>query len=124
MTVDSKVAGLIPDNRKKNKSQMQKTDLPKPSNLLADRVMFLQRTVGNKVVEQMIRAEFLRAQQSYVQMLFPNTHYGRGAVIRHIILGYYPDDYRKNSEQLARDEEMERESKEWMGIRRPFHRQA
>ncbi|MGB3459402.1 MAG: DUF4157 domain-containing protein [Halobacteriota archaeon] len=44
------------------------------------------------------------------QRRYPNTRYGRGAVIRHVILGHYPDDFKINSEQRARDDAMERGS--------------
>lgn len=53
------------------------------------------------------------------QRLFPNTLYGRGAVVRHLMLGNYPDDYRRNNEQIAaRDIPMEIGSLNWI---RTFH---
>ena len=50
--------------------------------------------------------------------LYRNTYYGRGAAIWHALLGYYPDDFGVNSEQGARDAEMERGSKNHI---RMFH---
>ncbi|MEW6572479.1 MAG: DUF4157 domain-containing protein [Bacillota bacterium] len=50
--------------------------------------------------------------------VFSNTRYGRGAAIWHALLGYYPDDFKVNSEQRARDDEMERGSKNYI---RMFH---
>ena len=46
--------------------------------------------------------------------LYPNTYYGRGAAIWHALLGYYPDDFRVNSEQRARDETMVRGSQNFI----------
>ena len=37
------------------------------------------------------------------QSKFTYTSFGKGAVIRHVILGHYPDDYLYNSEQRKRD---------------------
>ena len=41
-----------------------------------------------------------------IQRRYPNTRYGRGAVIRHVILGHYPDDFLTNPEQSIRDNDM------------------
>jgi len=41
-----------------------------------------------------------------IQRRYPNTLYGRGAVIRHVILGHYPDDFLTNPEQSIRDNDM------------------
>ncbi|MBC2702900.1 MAG: DUF4157 domain-containing protein [ANME-2 cluster archaeon] len=46
---------------------------------------------------------------------YPNTRYGKGAVIRHVILGHYPDDFKAgashiNPEQGTRNDVMERRS--------------
>ncbi|MEW6173982.1 MAG: DUF4157 domain-containing protein [Bacillota bacterium] len=49
-----------------------------------------------------------------IHRLYPNTYYGRGAAVWHALLGYYPDDYRINPEQLARDGAMERGSRDYI----------
>lgn len=49
---------------------------------------------------------------------YPNTYYGRGAAIWHALLGYYPDDFKVNSEQRARDDAMERGTKHFIRV---FH---
>lgn len=41
-----------------------------------------------------------------LQRLYPNTQHGKGAVFRHVLLGYYPDDFMQNSEQIDRDRRM------------------
>ena len=46
--------------------------------------------------------------------IFPNTNYGRGAAIWHSLLGYYPDDFKVNSEQRTRDNAMENDTKRYM----------
>lgn len=55
---------------------------------------------------------------SGAQSIYPNTLYGRGAVIRHVILGHYPDDFLRNPEQSARDNQMMRET---INFIREFH---
>jgi hypothetical protein len=56
------------------------------------------------------------------QRMYPNTLYGRGAVIRHLMLGNYPDDYRRNPEQIAaRDVPMARGSIRWIRAFRSAH---
>ncbi|MEW6181715.1 MAG: DUF4157 domain-containing protein [Bacillota bacterium] len=49
-----------------------------------------------------------------IHRLYPNTNYGRGAAVWHALLGYYPDDYRVNPEQMARDGAMERGSRNYI----------
>ncbi len=51
----------MPENKKENNpSQIRKTDFSQASHLAADRVLFLQRNIGNKAVESMIRMGTLR----------------------------------------------------------------
>lgn len=45
---------------------------------------------------------------------YSNTGYGRGAAIWHSLLGYYPDDFKVNSEQGTRDDSMEKDTKRFM----------
>ncbi len=55
------VAEMMPDNKKENRSSIKrKADIPQSS--AADRVMFLQRTIGNQAVENMIRSGTLQAK--------------------------------------------------------------
>ena len=42
----------------------------------------------------------------FIEKMYKTSLYGKGAVIRHLILGNYPDDYMKNSEQIKRDSKM------------------
>ncbi len=46
--------------------------------------------------------------------MFPDTSYGRGAVIRHLDLGNSPDDYGRNEVQFERDTEMRRGSERFL----------
>ncbi len=55
------VAETMPDNKKENRSYRKwKADMPHSS--AADRIMFLQRTIGNQAVENMIRSGSLQAK--------------------------------------------------------------
>ena len=55
------VAEMMPDNKKENRSSIKrKADIPQSS--AADRVMFLQRTIGNLAVENMIRSGTLQSK--------------------------------------------------------------
>src|SRR3989304_10526586 len=55
------VAEMMPDKKKENRSYRKyKADFSQSS--AADRVMFLQRTIGNQAVENMIRSGTLQAR--------------------------------------------------------------
>jgi len=41
-----------------------------------------------------------------IEKIYKTSLYGKGAVIRHLILGNYPDDYMINAEQIKRDSKM------------------
>ncbi len=58
-----KVEELIPENRKENIAhQIKKTDSSQPSGSLADRIMFLQTTIGNHAVDNLIKSGTLQAK--------------------------------------------------------------
>lgn len=59
-------------------------------------------------LKEAVLAYFLRKTE--LQSFFPDTNHGKGAVIRHVILGHYPDDFRKNGEQWDRDNSMAKQT--------------
>lgn len=62
MKVSGKILEKIHDKKEGNgSSRIRKGDFSKPSASLVDRVMYLQRTIGNLGVERMIRAGTLQA---------------------------------------------------------------
>ncbi len=47
----------MPETKKESKSsQIRKADFSQASHSAADRILFLQRNIGNKIVESMIRS--------------------------------------------------------------------
>jgi len=63
MKENGRVAEKRPENQKENGSYRVRTvDFSQPSNSFADRVMFLQRTIGNNAVERLIRSGTLQAK--------------------------------------------------------------
>jgi hypothetical protein len=70
-----KVAELNTKNNKEDKSsRIRKTDIEKPSGSFSDRVMFLQRTLGNQAVQRLIRT-----QQAKLRIGQPGNEYEREA---------------------------------------------
>ncbi len=64
MNERERVPELNPKNKKEDKSsRIRKVDFEKSSDSFADRVMFLQRTIGNLGVERMIRAGTLQRDE-------------------------------------------------------------
>lgn len=63
MNERERLVELNPENKKENRSsRIRKPDLIQPSISSADRVLFLQRTIGNQAVERMIRSGTLQAK--------------------------------------------------------------
>ena len=57
------VAEMMPDNKKENRSSRKwKADSSQHSGSLSDRVVFLQKTIGNQGVERLIRSGVLQAK--------------------------------------------------------------
>lgn len=62
MEKDSLVAEITHENKDRSLSRKSKIGLPELSSSFADRVQFLQRTIGNQSVERMIRSGTLQAK--------------------------------------------------------------
>ncbi|HEY9245889.1 MAG TPA: DUF4157 domain-containing protein, partial [Candidatus Methanoperedens sp.] len=63
MKESGRVSEIISENKKENiHSRTQKADFLQPSGSAADRVLFLQRTIGNQAVERLIRSRVDQAK--------------------------------------------------------------
>lgn len=63
MKESSRVAERMQENKKETRSsRIQKVDSSQISGSFSDRIVFLQRTIGNQGVERMIRSGVLQAK--------------------------------------------------------------
>ncbi len=63
MKESERVSEMMPVNRKENRSnRIRKADSFQPSGSLADRVLFLQRTIGNQAVRSLIRSRTIQTK--------------------------------------------------------------
>ena len=68
MSESESISEMMPENGKINRtSRIRKADSIQPSISLADRVMFLQGTIGNQAVERMLRSGTIQSKLSIGQ---------------------------------------------------------